>query len=280
MAKMSPRGEALSRILFAQHDKPERVKALYGARNAVPVGDLAIIFGEVWTNSENLFQAHQELEEIIHHLRESNAAHLMMDSQERGRLRMIRQKPTTVLYRGCGEHNVHGFSWTTNKAMAAWFANRSALDGQPVLATARFQSADLVAYFRGRNEKEVVVDISTESAKTAIDDGELTYLPPIPVSGSKLLAWKVQAYGDAGLYGDENADRMLGIRASFAKAQGLSLDDLVVSMSKNITRLEEFGDVFAEKIAETHRQIEVVKKAYEVEIPDEFSRAVQAQLGT
>lgn len=279
MAKLSLQGEALSRIIFGQHDKPERVKALYRARNAVPVDDLAILFGEVWTNSENLFQSHEELEEIIHFLRESNAAHLMMDSQERGRLRMIRQKPTTVLYRGCGEHNVHGFSWTTSKEMAAWFANRSALDGQPVLAKARFQSADLVAYFRGRSEKEVVVDISTETAKAAIDDGDLTYLPPIPVSGSKLLAWKVQAYGDAGLYGAENADRMLGIRASFAKAQGLSLDDLVVSMSKNITRLEEFGDVFADKIAETHRQIEVVKKAYDVEIPEEFSIAVKAQLG-
>lgn len=279
MAKLSPQGEALSRVIFGQHDKPERVKALYGARNAVSVGDLAIIFGEVWTNSENLFQAHEELEEIIHFLRESNAAHLMMDSQERGRLRMIRQKPTATLYRGCGEHNVHGFSWTTSKEKAIWFANRSALDGQPVLAKARFLSTDLVAYFRGRSEKEVVVDISTETAQMSIDEGDLTYLPRISVTGAKLLSWKVQAYGDSALYGDDNADRMLEIRASFAKAQGLSLDDLVTSMSKNITRLEEFGDVFAAKIAETRRQIEVVKKAYEIEIPEEFSRAVKEQLG-
>jgi hypothetical protein len=46
-------------------------------------------------------------------------------------------------------------SWTLDKNQAKWFANRFEKDG--VVLEKRISKKNIVAYFNGRNEEEVIV---------------------------------------------------------------------------------------------------------------------------
>ena len=54
-----------------------------------------------------------------------------------------------------------GIAWTTEREKAVWFANRFAvLDrfGEPKLLTGVARKEDVLGYFTGRGESEVVMD--------------------------------------------------------------------------------------------------------------------------
>ena len=52
----------------------------------------------------------------------------------------------------------YGFSWTLDKNIAIWFANRYE-DRKPYVYECTVDKRDLICYFEIRNEKEVIVDL-------------------------------------------------------------------------------------------------------------------------
>lgn len=259
---LTPQGAALSRCLFALHDKPERVKALYEARDRVPVEDLSALFGQVWTNSESLFDNKFELLALLHKIRDAGATSHMMTDREQLRLRALKAKGTVTVYRGAAGHNTNGFSWTTKREKAVWFANRSALDGKPKLVTATFAAQDIVACFNGRGEFEVLVDVFSDSAQEALLTGRVKSLPEIAVSPVQALAWGVQAYGDKALGGGEQADQArLQMSVVCMISNGYSIEGLAASFQKDITELESMG--FTAKADEARAKLAAMTKLYD-----------------
>jgi hypothetical protein len=64
-------------------------------------------------------------------------------------------------------------SWSTDKTKAEWFAYRfSSMDGRtPFLVEGQVQKTDILAYFTGRGESEVV------ALPEAVEDIKLEMLP-------------------------------------------------------------------------------------------------------
>lgn len=273
--ELTPRGKALSSILFALHDKPERVPALLSSYTMVEPRDAAILFGEVWTNSESLFENRPALETLIHFVRETNTASMMMKSPERERLKRLKAKKTVTLFRGAGKHNIEGFSWTVNRKAADFFAVRNGLDGYPIVVKADFLADDLVAYLSGRSEFEVIVDLASPTAIEAIERGERIAMPYQKVSAGALLAWKVQAFGDRALFGDDHERQRISAMVMFAKRNGTPLADIQDQWNRAIAMLDEFPGAFAEKRAEMGARIAITQEAYAMELPEAWS-SVQA----
>lgn len=259
--ELSEQGEALSRIIFSMHDKPERVKALYAARDRAPIADIASIFGDVWTNSESLFDNQDELAALIHMIREAGVADHAMSKIECTRLRALKGKGSITLYRGAAENNISGYSWTTKRETALFFAKRNALDGKPLLVKATFTASDLVFCFNGRNEFEVVVDMVSPSAQAALAAAKVTKLPSQQVTASHMLMAKIQAYGNNALFGGEEAERArLQMAVVSQKISGRTLEQITGSLQRDVDRLESFG--FTAKAAEIRKQIEAITELY------------------
>jgi len=65
------------------------------------------------------------------------------------------------IYRGFIGNRGEGLSWSLDRAKAEWFARRFSILtelGQPRLMTGVIKKKDVLAYFDGREEKEIVVD--------------------------------------------------------------------------------------------------------------------------
>lgn len=76
------------------------------------------------------------------------------------------------LYRGCGadehENGVYGLSWTTDPAVAEFFAWRFDPDATDrVVVTTQVERFDVHAYINTRNEREVIADVS-EAANCSV----------------------------------------------------------------------------------------------------------------
>jgi hypothetical protein len=62
-----------------------------------------------------------------------------------------------VIYRGSQNNELgHGFSWSTDKEKALWFANRFSRNGK--LFTGEVLKKDIFAYILDRGESEIIVD--------------------------------------------------------------------------------------------------------------------------
>jgi hypothetical protein len=70
-----------------------------------------------------------------------------------------------TVYRGtAGDDPLAGISWTLDEERAEWFAEHGARGrarGEPTVWQAKVDASDLLGYFVGRNEAEVVVDPAT-----------------------------------------------------------------------------------------------------------------------
>lgn len=86
--------------------------------------------------------------------------HLMSASERRTLLKM----PNTFrIYRGFIGRKGAGLSWTVDRSKAEWFARRFSVLahlGVPWVLEGTVRKKDVLAYFNGRKEKEVVVDPS------------------------------------------------------------------------------------------------------------------------
>lgn len=274
---LSPRGQSLSTILFSLHDKPERVSALLAAHKAVEPKDAAVLFGEVWTNSESLFDNRDALQTLIAFVHDTGTARYMMEAPERAQLAKIKKKADkkgrVTLFRGAAQHNIEGFSWTVNRDTATFFAKRNALDGKPLIVSADFCSDDLIAYMGGRSEYEIIVDISRPEAQEAIRKAEIEFLTEFTPSGAQLLTWKIQAFGDA-MFDTDGQDTRLMATVMFAKARGTPLEDILAQWERSIAKLDEFPGLFPAKRAEFEKKIKDTTEFYAIETPTAWGSSV------
>jgi hypothetical protein len=82
-----------------------------------------------------------------------------------------------TIFRGVGRPEQQpGMSWTRELEKARWFATRSELlfrvetgEGNPTIYVATVEASDVLAFFVGRNEQEVVVDPRTLRAVQVLE---------------------------------------------------------------------------------------------------------------
>lgn len=143
------------------HERPYRIDAFRDISWQLADTDYWKLLGNVWVDSENIWQNREEWRE-------------MLEADEYGReamstedVRCVFTLPPekgglldeTVIYRGYrDEDGLEGFSWTLDKARAKWFARRLAHRGETALvAEGRVKREHVIAYITERDEQEIVV---------------------------------------------------------------------------------------------------------------------------
>ena len=191
---LSDMGLRLQRFLYGPGmQKHERMRALHAASNRLPPADLAVLFAECWTGSESIFRDLEPIAEMLSQMRRMGAVDRMMTSPDLARLERLRRRKAVQLYRGAMIDGAFGPSWTTSIERARWFAGYNAMNGQAVVFTASFLPGDLLAFFSSRNESEVLIDVTSNTAQRAIAAASTHIWQCAPAS---TLRWKVQAFGE------------------------------------------------------------------------------------
>lgn len=137
------------------HERPWRLEALLDVADEMTDIEYWKTVADVWTDSENIWQNLVEWTELLSDRRPGHEA--MMTEDEKMALWAMPDEIT--IWRGHRDWNQDGWSWTVDRDKAVWFARRLAAEDDEMYVTeARVDKADVVAYFEGRGESEVVVD--------------------------------------------------------------------------------------------------------------------------
>lgn len=138
------------------HERPYRLGALRGL-TILDDREFWGLAGSVWTDSENIREWYEEWGEILRSRRPGRDA--MMGEAEREVLAGL--PDVFPVFRGVQDDDPSGgrdgFSWTLERGRAAWFARRFPHRGGPLVVEGRVRRGDVVAFFGGRGEEEVVV---------------------------------------------------------------------------------------------------------------------------
>ena len=134
------------------HERPHRMNALASIchlwEHEDP--DFWSLFGAVWIDSENLWQA---IEFIGDTLTDPEVSRQMMVDRER--LTFATFPDEIRVFRGASEWNVNGWSWTTSYHKARWFQHRQG-DGKMIAALVRRENVH--AWITQRGESEIIVN--------------------------------------------------------------------------------------------------------------------------
>lgn len=127
------------------------------AKQYLSMEDLTAILADAWMRSENPnMDANVTKNELVSMFEKADKTMIMTD-EERKRLSEFGE--TVTVYRGVTPYNarnVKALSWTVDKKKAEWFAHRFGENG--TVYTARIKKADVLAFFMGRNESEIVLN--------------------------------------------------------------------------------------------------------------------------
>lgn len=153
VAKREEIGKALMEGRFSTivylHEKPYRMQAvrrLYEDGHLTDRATLTELFHSVWTNIENVWQCHEDVEYLLPLLDRDT---LLKDEF------MAALPDTITVYRGHQHVNENGMSWTTDREKAEWFARRYGKAGE---VTERTVSKDDVLFATNeQGESEVVL---------------------------------------------------------------------------------------------------------------------------
>lgn len=141
------------------HERPYRLEALLilerMRRTAMTDQDYWGLVSSIWTDSENIWQNQEEWAEVFASPRKGKRKGLM-DGGEYARWRRLPE--TVTVWRGAQrEINEDGWSYSLDREQAEWFAKRFEWhESTPVVIEATVPRTNIVAYFRGRGEEEIV----------------------------------------------------------------------------------------------------------------------------
>ena len=116
------------------------------------------LIASVWVDSENIFENFEAWQEIWDYgFLSADRQNALMDAEE---IATLASMPDTFeIYRGTSyRSSVKGMSWTIDKKKAIWFAKRFNQTRKPLLASATVRKENVLAFFRCRNESEIVVN--------------------------------------------------------------------------------------------------------------------------
>lgn len=140
------------------HERPYRIDAFGKLLAFCDVNDHEYwtLLGDIWTDSENVWQ---NIELWRRYLSSDRPYRTDMMGMEEINCLYQDLDDTVTIYRGYTERGTAmGLSWTVNHITAKWFARRlSQPDEKLYLATGQVDRTDVLAYFDGRSETEVVV---------------------------------------------------------------------------------------------------------------------------
>lgn len=151
--------DALEQIRFC--DSYARLSAILNLSD-MNRADWLRVLGENWTTCDNIAQSRDDLE------RRLGTVGPVVDMMTKEELTKLDALPAIVpIFRGCGEHNINGASWSLNKDTAASFPflHRYRVE-KPILISATVERARIVALKIDRGEQEVI----TFSAKILRQD--------------------------------------------------------------------------------------------------------------
>ena len=138
------------------HERPHRVEALQDIAFNLRGREYWEMVSQVWSDSENIWQHRRAWRQVW--LSKEPERDAVMDTTEREHLASLPDDLT--IYRGVSLRSaMHGLSWTLDREKAQWFANRWLCfkRRRPILLQTVVRKTDVVAYFAGRKEQEIVV---------------------------------------------------------------------------------------------------------------------------
>jgi hypothetical protein len=138
------------------HERPYRAEAFADIADQMDDAAYWDLLAIVWMESENIPQMQDVWDTLLADDRPGREN--MMDDEERAALAAL--PDVVTVYQGHTTARDDGWSWTTDRTMAAWFARRFAEleDSEPVVTTGHVRREDITAYLLGRHEHEVLVD--------------------------------------------------------------------------------------------------------------------------
>ncbi len=142
---------------FMLIEKPYRLAELSELSGELTDSEYWKHLGEIYTLTEVVCFQEQAVRDLFSSSRPGREN--LMNADERKILDSLPEEVT--IYRGYDLSNSKGWSWTLDEVKAEWFANRwrEANPGRKRrIATGKVRKRDIIAYFDGRNETEIVVN--------------------------------------------------------------------------------------------------------------------------
>ena len=135
------------------HERPYRLDAFMSVSDRLDDDDYWSLLADLWLDSENIWQNLDQWRQLF----ESTRPGSPMTADENAALDAM-PDPIPVYRGGIEDRNEYGLSWTTDRERAEWFAVRMASDDDvAVVLEGMVARQDVVAYFTGRGEDEIVV---------------------------------------------------------------------------------------------------------------------------
>lgn len=138
-------------------NKPYRLHFLSLIERYINDSDLGTYINYLWTTVEVISMDDEYSKRQLLKLLQRSDKEKLMDSEER---RVYNSLPDEVtIYRGVTDYNKENkraFSFTLDKQVARYFANRFQTGGY--VYECRLQKENIIAYFGNRSEQEIVVD--------------------------------------------------------------------------------------------------------------------------
>lgn len=119
--------------------------------------DLSELLADAWIRSENPNMDANVTKSELAAMFEQADKSVLMSLEER--IRLSEMSETITIYRGVTPYNaknVKALSWTVDKKKAEWFARRFGENG--TVYKAEISKANVLAYFTGRGESEIIVN--------------------------------------------------------------------------------------------------------------------------
>jgi len=145
-------------LFILYHERPYQIMALANIAHELADREYWELLGQVYMESENIFQQKGRIAKLLASQRRHR--HCIMSKSEQRVLRAMPEKLT--IYRGCknSTNSKQGWSWTLDRGKATLFANRISFSNhrRPLVLTATADKKNVIAYFNGRKEKEILIN--------------------------------------------------------------------------------------------------------------------------
>lgn len=192
-------------MMWSIADKPERLrcfhKIVFDLNYSDPKGFWQE-FWHIWTTSENLNEDADHIIRLVAHGMTIAAPRSGLKAKDRKKLAALPKRVT--VYRGGTRANQRGWSWTTDREMAKFFANRAVGSTERIISKLVVDKRDVLAYLGGRNESEIVLD------PAIIGEIEIDEVFEVEDGGRAALFYAVQS-GRLSFGGDRVSAEMMAI---------------------------------------------------------------------
>lgn len=142
-------------IIFVCYERPWRIQAIQQYADRMSDAEFWEAVGHAWQDSENIWEAEDDWLDLLDCGRPEQSR--MMEDEEREKLALMPEE--FRVYRGFYMRSrQEALSWTVNRSKAEWFAQRLLPPGAvPRVAEGLVRRDNVIAYFDGRGEEEIVV---------------------------------------------------------------------------------------------------------------------------